>query len=85
MLTNIITFPVTGPFSLAMWLIRTVAERAEAELYDEGKIRKELAELEMRSELGEIDEEEYERLEEELMVRLRESRRRRGLDNNGQG
>ena len=85
MLTNIVTFPVTGPFNLAMWLIRTIAERAEAELYDEGKIRKDLAELEMRSELGEIDEEEYERLEEDLMARLRESRRRRGLDNYGQG
>jgi hypothetical protein len=85
MLTNIVTFPVTGPFKLAMWLIRTVAERAEAELYDEGKIRKELAELEMRSEMGEISEEQYEQLEEQLMVRLRESRKRRGLNNNGQG
>lgn len=85
MLKNIITFPVTGPFNFAFWLIQTIAERAEAELYDEGKIRKELAELEMRSEMGEIDEEEYERLEEELMARLRESRRRRGLDNYGQG
>jgi hypothetical protein len=85
MLTNIITFPVTGPFSLAMWIIRTIAERAESELYDEGKIRKDLAESEMRSELGEIDEDDYERLEEELMARLRESRKRRGLDNNGQG
>jgi hypothetical protein len=85
MLGNIVTFPVTGPFSLAMWLIRTIAQRAEEELYDEGKIRKDLAQLEMRSEMGEIDEDEYERLEEELMVRLRESRRRRGLDNNGQG
>jgi hypothetical protein len=85
MLTNIVTFPVTGPFSLAMWLIRTVAERAEAELFDEGKIRKELAELEMRSEMGEITEDQYEQLEEGLMARLRESRKRRGLDKNGQG
>lgn len=85
MLSKIVVLPVTGPFNLAMWLIRTVAERAEEELYDEGKIRKDLAELEMRSELGEIDEDEYERLEEELMARLRESRRRRGLDSYGQG
>ena len=79
MLTNIITFPVTGPFSLAMWVIRTIAERAEAELYDEAKIRRDLAALEMRSELGEIGEEDYERLEEQLMVRLRECRRRAGM------
>lgn len=79
MLSNLITFPLTGPIGLTMWLIRTIAEQADAELYDEGKIRKGLAELELRSDLGEIGEEDYERLEEELMVRLRESRRRAGM------
>ena len=82
MLINIVTFPVSGPCKLAMWLVRTIAERAEAELYDPARIRKELAELEMRSELGEIGEDDYERLEEELMARLRESRKRQGLDAN---
>jgi hypothetical protein len=76
MLTRIITFPVSGPLSFALWIIRTIAERAEAELYDEGKIRKDLAELESRFDAGEISEVEYEQLEEQLMERLRESRRR---------
>lgn len=59
-----------------MWIVRTLAERAEAELYDEGKIRKDLAQLELRFEAGELSETEFEQLEEELMERLRESRRR---------
>ena len=76
MIGRLLSFPVTGPISLTLWLARTIAERAEAELYDEGKIRRELAELEMRSDLGEITEDDYERLEENLMARLRESRKR---------
>lgn len=76
MLTDILTLPVSGPFRLTMWIVRTLAERAEAELYDEGKIRKDLAQLELRFEAGEISETEFEQLEEELMERLRESRRR---------
>jgi|WetSurMetagenome_2_1015567.scaffolds.fasta_scaffold414800_2 hypothetical protein len=76
MLTNLLTLPVSGPLRLTMWIVRTLAERAEAELYDEGKIRKDLAQLEMRFEAGEIDEAKFEQLEEELMARLRESRKR---------
>lgn len=73
MISNLITFPVTGPFRFAMWVIRTVAEHAEAELYDPGKIRKELAELELRFDAGELSETEYEQFEEELMHRFKES------------
>jgi hypothetical protein len=79
MLGKLLTFPVSGPIGLTIWLARTIAEQAEAELYDEGKIRRELAELEMRSELGEVTEENYEQLEENLMARLRESRKRAGM------
>jgi hypothetical protein len=78
MISDLITLPVTGPFRFAMWVIRTIAEQAEAELYDEGRIRKELAELELRYDMGELDlsAADYERLEENLMERLRESRKR---------
>ncbi len=76
MIGRLLSFPVTGPISLTLWLARTIAERAEAELYDEGKIRREIAELEMRSDLGEITEDDYESREENLMARLRESRKR---------
>jgi hypothetical protein len=76
MLTEVLSFPLTGPLRMSMWLLRTIAERADAELYDEGKIRKDLATLELSYDMGEIGEEDYQRAEDDLMERLRESRRR---------
>jgi hypothetical protein len=76
MLTQVLSFPVTGPLHMAMWLVRTIAERADAELYDESKIHKDLATLELSYDMGEISEEEFHRAEDDLMERLKESRRR---------
>lgn len=76
MLTRVLSFPLTGPLRMSMWLVRTIAERADAELYDESKIRKDLASLELSYDMGEIGEEDYQRAEDDLMERLRESHRR---------
>jgi hypothetical protein len=76
MLTELLSLPVTGPVRMSMWLLRTIAERADAELYDEGKIRKDLASLELRYDMGEINQEDFQKAEDDLMERLRESRRR---------
>ncbi len=76
MLTDILSFPVSGPARLSLWILRTIAERADAELYDENNIRRELGELELRQDMGEISEEDFLRAEDALMERLRESRRR---------
>lgn len=76
MLTQILSYPVMGPVRMSMWLLRTIAERADAELYDEGKIRKDLATLELSFDMGEIGGEDYQRGEDDLMERLKESRRR---------
>lgn len=76
MLTRVLSFPLMGPLNMTMWLVRTLAERADAELYDEGKIRKDLATLELSYDMGEIGEEEYQQAEDDLMERLRESRKR---------
>ena len=76
LLTKLLAAPVSGPFRGAMWTLMTIARRAEAELYDEGGIRREITELELRYDLGEIDDEQYDRIEQALMERLRESRKR---------
>jgi hypothetical protein len=68
---NILAFPVRGPIQGAIWIAQQVAQEADRELYDEQKIRAELAELEMRCDLGEISEEEYADAEEALLERLR--------------
>jgi hypothetical protein len=67
---KLLTAPVRGPVDGVLWIVGTIANHAERELYDEGNIRKELAELEQRFELGEMDEAAFERLEEALLDRL---------------
>ncbi len=81
MLTDILSFPVAGPARLSLWLLRTIAERAEAELYDESNIRRELEEIELRHDMGEISEEDFFKAEDILLERLRESRRRAEANN----
>ncbi len=74
-LGTILTAPILGPLNGLMWLVETLASHAERELYDEGNIRKELAALEQRYELGRITLEEFETTETALLERLNEARR----------
>jgi len=71
LLTSLLTLPVTGPFRGAMWIVKMLAERAELEMYDEGAVRAQLMELELRYDLKEIDEQEYLAAEEELLAQLK--------------
>jgi hypothetical protein len=73
-LTKILTFPVTGPIDGTIWIAQKLLEQAEGEIYDEGKVRAKLMELEMLLDLGEISEETYMDAEDELLERLREIR-----------
>ena len=70
-LSSLLTLPVSGPFRGAVWIARKLAEQAEHEMYDEGAVRAQLQELELRFDLKEIDEEEYLAAEEGLLARLR--------------
>jgi hypothetical protein len=74
---SIFTAPIMGPFRGLMWLAEVLANHAESELYDENNIRKELAALEQRLDLGKITEEEFESAETALLERLNEARRRK--------
>jgi hypothetical protein len=73
-LTKLLLFPVTGPIDGTMWIAEKLLEQVEGEIYDEGKVRAKLMELEMRLDLDEIDEDEYMEAEEVLLHRLREIR-----------
>ncbi len=78
LLSDILTFPVTGPAKGLVWVIEKIQEQAENELFDEGKVRGQLAELELRFDLGEISEQEYEEAEAVLLdlmkvIRLRQA------------
>ncbi len=74
-LSTIATAPVVGPFKGVLWVVRTLAEHAEQELYNEDNIRKDLLRLEQQYELGKIALDDFESAESELLERLNLARR----------
>ncbi len=73
-LLKLVTLPLTGPIDAAWWTAKKLAERAEEVYYDDAPIRAALLDLELRLELGEIDEEAFEAEETVLLSRLNEIR-----------
>lgn len=69
LIMGILTWPI-APVRGVTWVAEQIREQADRELYDPQVIRAELAEIEMKRELGEIDEEEATQIEEELLDRL---------------
>ena len=67
---GLLTSPVLGPIRGVHWLAAKVTEAAENEFLDESKVRGELSELQMRLDMGEITEEEYDEQEKVLVERL---------------
>ena len=74
-LGTIVTAPLVGPIKGGLWIVKTLAEHAERELYDEDNIRKDLLRLEQQYELDKITLEEFESAETELLQRLNQARR----------
>jgi hypothetical protein len=68
--TGLLLLPL-APVRGTMWIAEKLAEEAAREL-DEGRIvRRQLAEVELAYERGELTVEELERVEDELLERLR--------------
>jgi len=59
-----------SPLKFTVWIGKKLGESAYQEMTDESKIHEELLQLQMRYEVGEISEEEYEKEEAMLMERL---------------
>jgi hypothetical protein len=64
--------PVRG----TAWVAEQLAEEAERQLYDENRIKRELLQLELDEEEGELSPEERHRKEGELLERLQIARQR---------
>ena len=77
LLLKLLTLPVSGPIDAVVWIAEKVAEQAEKELYDEDKVRGQLLELELRYDLGEVNEEEYVQSEQTLLDLLKVIRERK--------
>jgi len=74
-LTDILTFPILGAPRMVHWVAKKIAETVEQDEMDEGKLQGELLELQMRYELGEIDDDEYAEQETAILDRLSAIRR----------
>ena len=71
---HLLFWPVTGPVAGIRWTLGKVQRVVEEQLVDDTEVKQELMELQMRLELGDIDDDEYVRQETRLMGRLREVR-----------
>ncbi|MFE2584221.1 gas vesicle protein GvpG [Streptomyces sp. NPDC059378] len=71
--TQIVTLPL-APVRGVGWVVDRVLEAAENEYYDPAPVHRDLAELERQLLAGEIDEETFDRREDELLDRLDEIR-----------
>ena len=70
MLLKLLTLPVMGPINTAIWVGHKLKEAADRELNDVGEIKRQLTRLEQAFDAGEMNEEEFERLELELINRM---------------
>ena len=59
------------------FVLDKVASAVDEEMNDEGSLREELLAAQMRVELGEMSQEEFETFEADILTRLREIRERR--------
>jgi len=59
-----------APLKGVVWLGQKLNEIAQNELNDDGRIKEELMQLQLRFEMDEISEQEYDEKERELLERL---------------
>jgi gas vesicle protein GvpG len=74
LLSTLVFWPVTGPVSGIKWTLGKVQRVVEDELVDDTPVKQSLMELQMRLELGDIDDDEYLVEEMKLMQQLRDIR-----------
>lgn len=70
LIDDLLLAPLIGSLKGIMWLGEKINDVVENEFYNADHIREELMELQMRLELDDIGEEEYNRREKELLERL---------------
>jgi len=65
-----LVFPFLIPIKGVAWIGQKLKDQAETEITDKSKVQEELLDLQMRFEMDEISEEEYEKKEAELLEKL---------------
>ena len=75
LLKHLLFWPVTGPQFLVEFSLEKVNGVVREQLTDDTRIKEELLDLQLRLEMGDIDDEEYVAEEARVMAQLREVRR----------
>ena len=70
LLLDILTFPVLGAPRMVHWVGKKLNEEIEHQEFSEDKVQGQLLDLQMRREVGDISDEEYEEQETALLERL---------------
>jgi hypothetical protein len=73
MLFKLLALPISGPLAGVEWIGKTIHGRALEALNDPTEIKRKLTELERKLDAGELAEDEFEALENELLLRLKEA------------
>src|SRR4051812_36953256 len=73
-LKHVLFWPVTGPVAGIKWSLGKAMGVVEEELTDDAPVKQEFMELQMKLEIGEIDDDEYVAREAQIMARLRDVR-----------
>lgn len=73
--TGLLTLPL-APVRGTIWVAEQIQEEAERQYYDPARIRRELEQVDELRQAGELTDEDAEQLEDALVERLMESRRR---------
>ncbi|MCC5634002.1 gas vesicle protein GvpG [Nostoc sphaeroides] len=70
MLGKILLLPVMGPISGLMWIGEQIQERTNTEFNDQENLHKQLLSLQLKFDMGEFSEEEFDAQEEELLLKI---------------
>jgi hypothetical protein len=79
LISDILLAPITGPVHGLKFVLNAIRENAEAESHgDEQSLREELVALNMRLELGEVSEEDFQAQEAAVLEKLKAIRAESG-------
>jgi hypothetical protein len=78
LISGLLTLPL-APVRGTIWLAEQLYEEADRELYDEDRIMRELMDIELLEEAGELGPQERALREDELLERLSVARERRAM------
>ena len=70
LISDLLLLPITGPYRGLKALLGALRDEADATMLDASRVRTELSDLELRRDLGEISDEEYQEWETILLNRL---------------